>query len=92
MSRDYVFIVTLPSDEHTELHVFGDMESAVKVRDAIEGAVMVEQPVLGDRYADEVIEGEADGDDLTTCRHCGALGEDTGGECPRCERNRDTGK
>lgn len=31
-------------------------------------------------------------DDLTSCRHCGALGADTGGKCPRCERNRDTGK
>lgn len=30
--------------------------------------------------------------DTTTCRHCGADGEDTGGRCPRCERHRDTGR
>lgn len=28
----------------------------------------------------------------TSCKHCGADGEDTGGQCPRCERNRDTGQ
>lgn len=29
---------------------------------------------------------------MTTCRHCGAEGEDTGGQCPRCERMRDSGR
>lgn len=28
----------------------------------------------------------------TSCHHCGAMGRDTGGQCPRCERNRDTGR
>lgn len=35
---------------------------------------------------------DIDRDERTTCRHCGTLGEDTGDECPRCERNRDTGR
>ena len=76
--RQYVYVVTLPSDEHEELHVFGDMESACKVRDAIEGAIMREEPVLGDSYADEVLAGERDGeedDDRAAfrgrqCTHC----------------------
>lgn len=29
--------------------------------------------------------------DSVSCRHCGVEGEDTGGACPRCGRNRDTG-
>ena len=31
-------------------------------------------------------------DDLISCRHCEAQLPDEGGECPRCERDRDTGK
>lgn len=30
--------------------------------------------------------------ETATCQHCGTEGADTGSQCPRCERNRDTGR
>lgn len=60
--RQYVYIVTLPSDEHEERHVFTDHAHARLVADAIEGAQVDEQVIVGESFARTLIEQERDGE------------------------------
>lgn len=53
-----VIIVTVPSDDHTEPHVFTDWDHATIVTDAVEGAIAQESSLLDADFARYLVEQE----------------------------------